>query len=445
MTEGSNPNFGAKVHSVSHERAGHPANCHSYRRRRGHLLAVSVAAVLAPMPVAFAATDADNPIDLYFTDRYSYDDNLFRVPDGLLRSDPGALSVQSLDDYVNRASVGLQTRLDASRQVFEANLRFDDVRYARNDDLNHRGGSGDLQWDWKLGGDWSGRVIGKYERALASFANYRLFVRDIVETASYGAELRYGIGSRWAVLGGGSWSDTDHSAQIRKINKFKSETVRGGVEYRTPSNNVFAIDYRDTAGRFPIADRIPGGLPFKYDDRQYGVSLHYAFTVITQITARLAHEQRDYVDPRLGDYSGPTWNVLVNWAPRTKFHTDLKGWHELTAYSDAESDYFVSNGGSIAPTWEPTTMIDVTATFSYEKQEYVGDNPILAPSESNREDQVRAAKLGLDYAPRDYFSFGLGYTWLKRESNRSVLLNNAVLASRGYDSNFASAWFKITL
>ena len=102
--------------------------------------------------------------------------------------------------------------LDASRQVFVANLRFDDVRYAKNDELNHRGGSGDLQWDWKVANDWSGRVLARYDRALASFSNYRLFVRDVVETATYGGELRYGIGSRWALLGAGASLSVDCSS-----------------------------------------------------------------------------------------------------------------------------------------------------------------------------------------------------------------------------------------
>ena len=406
---------------------------------------MSIAALTAPLPAAFAATDSDNPIDIYFTDRYSYDDNLFRVPDALLNSDPSTLSVQSLEDYVNRASVGLQWRMDASRQAFLLNLRLDDVRYARNDVLNYRGGTGDLQWDWKLGSNWSGRVLAKYDRALASFANYRFFTRDVVETQSYAGEVRYAIGSRFALLGAGNVVETDHSAPIRQIDKFKSETVRGGVEYRTPAGNVFAVDHRETAARFPIADRQPGGLPYRYDETQTGVNAFYAFSVITQITARAAYQKRDYADARLDDYSGSTWNVLVHWAPREKFHLDLKGWRELTAYSDAESDYFVGNGGSIAPTWEPTSKITLTTTFSYEKQDYVGINVSLAPGDASREDEVQSAKLGIEYEPRDFLSFGLGYTWIERESNRDVLVSNAVLVPRGYDNSLVSASFKVTL
>jgi hypothetical protein len=405
-------------------------------QNRSYACAACIAAIAAPLQVAMAEPDAAEPFEVYFTDRYSYDDNLFRVPDGLQLSDPGAPPVASLDDYINRASLGMRTRLDAARQVFALNLRFDDVRYANNDELNFRGGSGDLAWDWQLASNWSGRVNAKYDRTLASFSNYQFFARDVVDSSTYGGELRYAIGSRWAVLGAGSFTDSDHSAEIRKINKFKGETMRGGVEYRTPSGNTFALDYRDTTAKFPIADSLPGGLPFRYDEQQPGLTVAYAFTAITRIQARVARIERDYADPRLDDYSGATWNVLVHWAPRTKLYFDVKGWHELTAYTDAETDYFVSDGASITPTWELTSKVSLDAAFSYEKQDYVGTNVILVPLESGREDKVTSALFNIDYAPRDFLSFGLGYRWINRDSNRDL---------RGYDNSIISAQVKVTL
>lgn len=421
------------------QRAGHKGAGDSMKvvQSKISLYAVCiVAATVAPLKVTVAAPDAAEPFEVYFTDRYSYDDNLFRLPDGLRLSDPGAPPVESLDDYINRASVGLRARLDAARQVFALNLRFDDVRYANNDELNFRGGSGDLAWDWQLASNWSGRVLAKYDRSLASFSNYLFFARDVVDASTYGGELRYAIGSRWAVLGAGSFADSDHSAEIRRINKFKGETLRGGVEYRTPSGNVFALDYRDTAARFPIADNLPGGLPFRYDEQQPGLNISYAFTAITRMQVRVAHVERDYTDPRLGDYSGSTWNLLVHWAPRTKLYFDVKGWHELTAYTDAETDYFVSDGGSITPTWEVTSKLTLDAAFSYEKQDYVGSSVVLIPVEAGREDKVTSTQLNLEYAPRDFLSFALGYRWIERDSNRDL---------RGYDNSVVSAQVKFTL
>lgn len=398
--------------------------------------AALLAACIAAAAPAGAAPSADNPFDLYFTDQYSYDDNLFRVGDSVSVATAGSPVVKSLDDYVNRASVGLQTRLDAARQVFELDLRFDDVRYANNDDLDYRGGSGQLNWDWKLASNWSGTLRGKYDRALASFSNYQFFERDVVDAATYGGDVRYAIGSRWAVLAGAAFTDTDHSAAARRIDEFKGETYRGGVEYRTPGGSAFGVDYQDTTAKFPVADSLPGAIPYRYDEQQQGLNVFYAYSAITQFRARVAYVKRDYFDPSLDDYSGTGGNVLMHWEPRTQLYFDIRAWRELTAYTDAESDYYVGDGASITPTWEPTTKIKLAGAISYEKQDYVGDNAVLLPLESGREDKVKSAMLRLDYAPRDWLSFGLSYRTLERDSNREL---------RNYDTNVYAANFKVTL
>lgn len=380
-------------------------------------------------------TDAADPFDIYFTERYSYEDNLFHVQDGLGLDELDAPEVESLDDYVNRASVGIQARLDAARQVFSTNLRLDDVRYQKNDILDFRGGSGSLNWDGRFGRRWSAGINAKYDRTQAGFTNYRLLTRDVVDSANYNGELRYAIGSRWAVLGSASLIKSDHSAESRKIDKFKGETARGGIQYQTPAGNTFAMDYRNTQARFPIADATPGGLPYKYDETQSGVNIAYAFTGITRMYLRGAYLDRDYADARLGDYSGAIWDGTVHWTPRTKLYFELKGWHKLAAYSDAESDYFVSDGGSIGPTWEPTSKITVSAVVSYEKQDYLASST-SSQSDPQREDEVSSALLGIGYAPWDFMTIALAYRWIERDSNSS---------QRGYDASIATAQIRITL
>lgn len=392
-------------------------------------------ALLAYAQGAGAAPDAADPFDFFVSDRYLYDDNLFRVHDGVTPTDPNT-PVKSKDDSINRLSAGIAARMDAARQVFALNLRADDVRYQRNDDLDYTGGSGTLLWDWKLGHGWSGRVQGRYDRALASFANYELFVRDIVDVASYGAQLHYDIGSRWGVYAGGNIATAQHSAEIRKVNEFRGETGRGGLEYKTPSGNVFGLGYDFTDATFPVAQRTPGSIAPNYKDTLPALTMSYAFTVKTSLYVRAGYLSRDYDDPILGDFSGDVWNVNLHWEPRAKLYFDVKAWRELKAYADAESDYFVANGGSITPTWEPTETIKIAAAFSKERQSYIGLGPLLPDEISRRKDDVDAAQLSIEYTPRNFVSVELGYNWVSRDSNRDL---------RAFDDNMAYAQLKFTL
>jgi len=382
------------------------------------------------------AADANTPdaFQFFVADRYWYDDNLFRVPEGVV-NDPSLSARKSLDDYVNRASAGLRVRLDQARQVFHADVRLDDVRYDQNDDLNYTGGNADLLWDWQFGKPLSGKLYGTFDRGQAPLNNYRFFARDIVDTAVYGAELRYAIGSRWRILAAGAATDTDHGAPERRLENFESTSGIGGLEYATPAGTLIAFEYRFTNADFPVAEQIAGA-PRGYEERVPGMRFQYAFTEKTRLSLRGGYLDREYDNPVSEDYSGAIWNATLQWDPRTKLGFDFKAWHDLRAYSDAESDYFVADGVSITPKWRPRTKLEIAAALSYEKQDYTGTSLLLTPiDEANREDTMRSALFTIDYSPRDLVSLGLAYRWIDRDSNREF---------RAYGVNVVSAELKLT-
>ena len=405
------------------------------RNSRRCACAVCLSAFLATGAANAAnGPDAADPFQVFVIDRYLYDDNLFRIPDGLLASDPSILPPKSLDDYVNRASLGARVRLDASRQVFHADVRIDDVRYQRNDDFDFTGGNADVLWDWQVADHLSGKFFGTYDRAQASLSNYRFFGQDIVDAATYGAEFRFGIGSRWRLLAAAAAADTDHSAELRRTQNFQSTTGRGGIEYATPAGTVFALEYRFTDAKFPVAESLAGA-PRGYEETVPGVRMEYVYSEKTSFLASAGYLDRKYDNPAVAEYSGGIWNVRLKWEPRSKLNFDVKAWHELKAYVDAESDYFVADGVSIEPEWKPTSMVTLGALFSYENQDYVGNGLLLVPLEADREDVAKIAQFNVDYTPRDFISVGLAYRWTDRNSNREF---------RDYNDNVTSVQLKLT-
>jgi len=409
------------------------------RRRRDsssvflHSAAVAIgsAACLASNAAAAASatTNAADPFKIFVSDQYSYEDNLFRVADPILAmNELDALGVESLDDYINRLSGGIQARVDASRQVFALNLRFDDVTYSENDELDYHGGSGDLKWTFDIGTHWSGLIDAKYDRAQAGFSNYLLFVKDIVETQTYRGELRFKIGSRWALLGAASISDSSHSAPQRQTSNFESETGRFGIEYLTPNQSLLALEYAFTDARFPVAESI-FGREVGYEQTLPGLRARYVFSEKTRISGRGGYLKRDHINPSSGDYSGNVWNVNVYWEPRVQLYFELEAYHELKAYADAEADYFVATGYSLTPTWAPTPLMKFAFRVTQEDQSYraaATPFPVVGPG---REDEILSAGVSWDYAPRDFLSFALSYRWIDRESNRPLREHGAEVAS----------------
>ncbi len=388
----------------------------------------------APATLLAAAPDAGDPLELYALDQVSYDDNLFRIPDGLAASDPTLAGIQSRDDLINRASAGLRGRWDLRRQVFGLNLRVDDVRYRDNDDLNHTGGSGSANWDWQSGRRWSGRFDGQYDRALAGYSNYRFFARDLVDSWAYGAEIRYDIGSRWRLIANGRDTTTDHSAELRQVEDFHSRSGRGAAEYRTPSGNTLAFEYRYTDADFPTVEELTGGVGRRYSERVPGLRALYALTDEVTFEGSFGYLRRDYVDPLVHDFSGGIGNALLRWKYSEKTSFELRGWHDLRSYEDAQSDYFVADGVSAGVNWQATEVLGLALLASHENQDYITD-PLLLPALEPREDKVDAAQLTLNYAPRRLLSFQLQYRWARYDSSRPL---------NSYDDNLTRAQVRLS-
>jgi hypothetical protein len=396
--------------------------CHS------SALMLGIYACVAAHSARAAGPTADDPFKIFVSDQYSYDDNLYRVPDSVLDADPALANVESFDDYINRLSAGIQARVDASRQVFALNLRVDDVTYKENDDLDYRGGNGDLKWNFEFGKHWAGLIDARYDRAQAGFSNYLLFIKDVVESQAYVGELRFKIGSRWALLGGGAITESTHSAPERQTSNFESESAKLGVEYSTPNQSLIALEYAVTDAKFPVAERL-FGRDVGYEQTLPGIRARYVFSEKTRISGRAGYLKRDYISPNSGDYSGNVWNVAAYWEPRAQIHFDVEAWHELKAYVDAEADYFVATGVSVTPTWLPTPVMSFALALKFEDQSYRESGtpfPVVGPG---REDETKSAALTWEYTPRDYLDFILTYRWLDRDSNREFRANEAEVAS----------------
>ncbi len=379
---------------------------------------------------ALAAADAADPFKIFVSDRFTYEDNLFRVPQSVLAGDPAAVGIGSFDDYVNRLSGGIEARIDASRQVFSLNLRFDDVSYSENDYLDYHGGSGDLRWNFDIGKRWSGLIDARYDRQQAGFSNYELFVKDIVETQSYIGELRFKIGSRWALMAGGTFSESTHSADVRQTSNMESESGRFGIEYQTPNNSLVALDYAFTDATFPEAGRL-FNREIGYEQTLPGFRLRYVFSEKTRINARGGYLKRDYSNPAAGDFSGNVWNISAYWEPRAQIYFNLEAYRELTAYTDAEADYFVATGLRVTPTWSPTPLMTFELGLTIEDQSY---RAVATPfsdtgSAPGREDDVKSAGLTWRYTPRNFLDLSLGYRWIERDSNFQRRTHEAEVAS----------------
>lgn len=402
------------------------------RTHRFTSLALGIAAVSMGAAAHAQSKSAEEIETLYVSDQYSYDDNLFRQSEASSQSDLDAGRIASRDDYVNRLTAGIGEDLEIGRQVFSIQGRAQDVRFSENDHLDHVAGQGTVAWDWLVTSALTGEMRARYNRSLADFASFRDPRKDLLETITYEGTARLKLGPRWSLFAGGQHTNTEHGLQERQVDDFEADSGRAGIQYTTPTQHTFAAEYRYMDARFP--NQIEGDTASQqsgdYEENAALGRLVYTFSVHTQLQAMYGYVEREHQNANQDRFSGDVWRAELAWQPRPKFSTRLAAWRELRAYADAESDYFISDGFSITPSWSPISQISLSLEAIWEDQEYLGFGPLEDVTIPGRLDDVFSGLATFVYSPRPNLQLELSYRALERDSNRDV---------RSYDAEVAAA------
>jgi hypothetical protein len=362
----------------------------------------------------------------YLSEQFTYDDNLFRAAEsddvGLIPvdpSDPGATPREvSREDYVNIITVGLGNDFHMGRQTLRLKGSVYDARYQDNDYLDHTGGNASAQLDLQMLTALSGRLAGAYSRKLADFANTLGTDRDLIETFNYNGYLRWALGPRWSITAGGARIETEHDLNRRRQENLEADLGRVSLDYQTPSFHSFGIEYRYMDAKFADAPVDVNGLSASdYEENAVLARFTYTATIRTQFRVSAGYVERERPGIPEGNYKGDVWRAEIDWKPRTKFSTLFSAWRELKAYTDVESDYFISDGFSLEPTWSPTEKLTFSLSVAYEDQEYINTRDLELVGEQ-RSDDVLSGLFTFTYKPRDQLAIELSYRGSDRDSNR---------------------------
>jgi putative beta-barrel porin BBP2 len=372
--------------------------------------------------------DSPSNIDFYIADQFTYNDNLYGLPSS---TDATAVAgpLATRGDSFNSISLGGDGRWFSDNQVFGVNFRADENRFTHNDSLNNVSGTGKLEWDWRLQTDWSGQVGVSYYRGLANFANTGYYARDVVQREDYFGTLRYQVGPHWAIYGGFIGADTGQTAVAEQLYDFHSNAGNAGIEFATSSDNTITLDYRYTDATFP-QDFVSNGALFSSDYREdtTRILVKYVFSAATELDASGGYLKRDYPVSNFPAFSGDIWQVALKWTPTDNLQWVVMGWRQLTAYVEAQSDYYVSTGGSIAAVWAASDTLALSVGATRENHDYINSSP-SAITFASRYDRLSTDQARLVYSPTQYLTFKLAYLYEHRESNQAQFQYNDGVAT----------------
>jgi hypothetical protein len=386
------------------------------------LVCVSPAgAAIAPPP---PTPDEGTTFHLFVGDQYTYDDNLYRLSATFGPAATGLAPNATRGDRINTVSGGATGQWFVGRQNIDFSLRADRSWFAHNATLNNTGGDGSLIWNWLAGSYFSGQAGAEFNRALANFNEARFFGRDLVDIKTYFGDASFQVGPHWAIKGGVRESDVNHGAATTAFFNAKIRSGHAGLEFSTGVSDTFGLEYRYTKGTYPqnyTFDNVPFNRDFNEDT--YRGTVKYAFTEKLNVDAYagyLKHElsaQNTLPTSIFGNFSGDIWRATINWLPTEKTQLGFAGWRELHAFLADASNYFISKGFSVSPTWRPTEKIRVDFIASREDQDYVAIQSVLGLLAPLRFDRVTAEQINFFYVPRNRWTFNLFFRNERRSSN----------------------------
>jgi hypothetical protein len=382
---------------------------------------------LAPSPPVTAnsplTTDSpitrDSPtnVDWFIADQFTFDDNLYRLPTYLDVTTVAGPQARREDGF-NSLTLGGDGRWFADNQTFGFDIRADDNRFIHNTSLDNISGKGNLDWNWQLATLWSGQVGASFYRGLANFADTGYYARDVVQRWDYFGSIRYQVGPHVAIYGGAIGAHTSQSAVAEQLYDFHSKAGNAGIEFASPSQNTLTLDYRYTDAIFP-QDFVLNGLPFNsnYRESTERVLVKYVLSAATELDVSAGYLKRDYPQSNFATFSGDIWKAALQWQPTDNLQWVLTGWRQLTAYVEAESDYFVSNGVAIAPVWIAADTLTLSLGAARENHDYISSSP-SALAFATRHDRLTTEQARVSYTPTSSLTFKLTVNLEQRASNQ---------------------------
>jgi len=334
------------------------------RRKAGRAPAGALAAGLLALSLAAAlpggraeAAGFPRAIDYVLQLRSSaqHQDNPARLPDSSAERRGSAVLVNSVGAAVRVPLLSDDTRLDIAGNVA-------DVRYSRNEQLDHRPADMRATLNWRLTDRVAGRVDYGYDKQLNDYQARTWPERDMVARRRLQAEAGLRLTER---LTAPVVAVFDNRTRYRRDeNRTLYDRDESGwqvsARYAGGADRAYAeTGVRETRAQYPRRDAaLVPLIDDGYRDREIFVGAQRGLSPKTLLQARVGYLQRDYDHLSGRDTGLLTFDARGIWdySPKTRF--DLQLWRRPYAYDDdPDVIYATQTGGSVGVRWQATEKL----------------------------------------------------------------------------------------
>lgn len=323
-------------------------------------------AILVP---GIAEADDLDVLNFYVTGGYSHDDNLFRLPDGVIPSVVGT----SRSDSIAYGTVGVKINKPYRQQTFKLDTSLSHTRFTTYKFLDFSARNYLAAWNWHATPYLSGTLSAQEQQSFNGFTNFRNYNQKSVSTVkNRHFDIDSWVASNWHLLGGLEEVKSINDLGSNQFDNTDVKTADVGFAYYRTSARSITMRVRQSTGSYP--DRVVNlstYTPNKFRQRDYELQLQYALDDKLNLTAKADYQHRKHELVPERDFQGWTGNMALIWAQTGKLNWNLEATRYIGADLTALSNYATTNKVSFGPSWTPTgkQQIDLRA---YKTHYYTG-------------------------------------------------------------------------
>ena len=281
------------------------------------------------------------------------------------------------------------------RQSLHLAGRADAYVYNKFSDLDNVAYSALGEWRWEVGNDLAGAIGGSSGRRQASLSEIQRATYDPITENRLFANGRWRVGPHIGLRAGTDLIDFNRPTRAQS----ETQTViyNAGVDYITNLGNAVGLEYRVAHGDAPVNELVdPTGQFVDNNFKQTDVAVVATWLVgpTLRFAGNLGRTHRTYTDLPGRDFTGPTYRMAVHWSPFAKAYLDFEAAKHVSSIIDIGSAHVVVRSMSFGPGWAITAKTNVTARFLRQNLNYGGDPAAAVGAQPQREEIVRAFRLG---------------------------------------------------
>jgi len=390
---------------------------HSRRARwRGLAILIGTACLAG----GAARADKGDVVNFSVAASQAHDDNVFRLSpttDPLL-----AIGSSEKSDTTTTTTVGVTVDKTIGLQRLKLDTQISAVRYRRFRLLDHEPNQIDATWQWQLGNRLRGELSSSRKQSITGFGDFRTPVKNIKTLESRNGSIYLRFGADWEGFVGAVRGVGENSNAAQITDDSRTDTKETGLRYGPASGNWLRWKLRQTDARYPNQQITAGSrVDNSYLQRDIEMDGGWQLTGASRVSGMVGQSRRRHDDMPVRDYSGPTGRIAWDWQPTGKSTLNVTARRSLSGNSDDISNYVVTRGLVVAPSWYPTARTSLQLSLEQSRRGFGGDPGFILTAVPKREDEIRATTLSASYAPHRALSLSLSLRDEKRDSNYAGL------------------------